>query len=153
MDRNRTLIGFGWGVAATAGMSVLMIAGVLTGMSPMPRPIPKALVASIVPPGFPGPAILILAAGAHLAYGGLFGAILATVADRVSLSKGLGLGIGLWMLLGVVYLPLLGWGVFGIEVTARIAVATLVLHLVYGTVVAFGLLRTDSESPTGTAAA
>lgn len=32
----------------------------------------------------------------------------------------------------VVVLPFLGWGLFGASQTPRIAVATLVLHLVYG---------------------
>ena len=32
----------------------------------------------------------------------------------------------------VVFLPFLGWGFFGVAITPRIAVATLILHLVYG---------------------
>jgi len=39
----------------------------------------------------------------------------------------------LWALMGLAWLPYLGWGLFGTGITARIAAATLLLHLVYGT--------------------
>lgn len=32
----------------------------------------------------------------------------------------------------LIVLPLLGWGVFGVAITPPTAVATLVLHLIYG---------------------
>lgn len=46
--------------------------------------------------------------------------------------RGCGYGVLLWLLMGLVFLPALGWGFFGTAITAAIAVATLVLHLVYG---------------------
>ena len=44
MNAKRLAVGFGWGVVATLAMSALMILGVLTGLSPMPAPIPEAIV-------------------------------------------------------------------------------------------------------------
>lgn len=35
--------------------------------------------------------------------------------------------------MGLAWLPYLGWGLFGTGITAKIAAATLLLHLVYGT--------------------
>ena len=43
--------------------------------------------------------------------------------------------------MGVVVLPLLGWGLFGTAITPRVAVATLLLHLVYGSVLGWSLDR------------
>lgn len=135
MDAKRLASGFGWGVVATLAMSALMILGVLTGLSPMPSPIPAAIVnngLALLGVGLPMPLIMLLAAGAHLSYGGVAGAVLAALTRPVTLWKGLGWGVLLWLVMQVVVLPLLGWGFFGVAITPRIAVATLVLHLVYG---------------------
>ena len=123
---------FGWGVLATVVMSAIMIAGVLTGLSPMPKPIPAAIVGKLLGPGLAKPALIGLAAVLHLAYGGFWAALLAAATQRVTVWKGLGLGVTLWLLMQVAVLPWLGWGLFGVGQTPKIAVATLVLHLVYG---------------------
>jgi hypothetical protein len=136
METKRLAIGFGWGVVATIAMSVLMILGVVTGLSPMPSPIPEAIVnkgLELFGVGLPGLLIMLLAAGAHLSYGGVAGAILAALTRPVTLWKGLGWSVLLWLVMQVAVFPFLGWGLFGVAITPLIAVATLVLHLVYGT--------------------
>jgi hypothetical protein len=133
--------GFGWGVVATIGMSVLMLLGRATGLTPMPKPVPVALVARILGGG-PKPLLMTLGALSHLAYGGFWGGVLASATRRIDLAKGLGLGIALWLLMQLVALPFLGWGAFGLALTPKIAVATLVLHLVYG-----GLLGVLADRP------
>ena len=74
----------------------------------------------------------MLAVVAHLAYGGFWGGVLAAGARRVTLAGGVALGLALWLLMQLVVLPYLGWGVFGLAQTPKIAIATLVLHVVYG---------------------
>ena len=136
MDGKRLAIGFGWGLVATLAMSVVMLIGFATGISPMPKPIPAAIVGKVVGgvlgEGIPQRAIMAVAVASHFAYGGFWGALLGALTRRVTLWKGLGLGVFLWLLMGMVALPFLGWGIFGVGITAQIAVATLVLHLVYG---------------------
>lgn len=44
--------------------------------------------------------------------------------------KGIGLEIFLWAIIQVVFLPYIGWGLFGAAISPLIVVATLVLHLV-----------------------
>ncbi len=146
MKTKRLAVGFGWGVVATIAMSALMILGVVTGLSPMPAPIPSAIVnrgLGLLGVGLPMPLIMFLAAGAHLSYGGVAGAILAALTRPVTLWKGLGWGVLLWLVMQVVVFPFLGWGLFGVAITPRIAVATLVLHLVYGATL--GLLMDRGE--------
>ena len=63
----RLALGAGWGLVATLAMSALMIAGMLAGISPMPKPIPVALVAHVLGGGLPVPALIALGALAHLA--------------------------------------------------------------------------------------
>src|SRR5919109_300349 len=103
MDKQRIIPGFGWGVVATIAMSVLMLIGVATGVSPMPKPIPAAIVGQFLGEGAPKPLI------------------------------GIAMGLFLWFLMGLFVLPALGWGLFGIGITPKIAIATLILHLIYGT--------------------
>ena len=66
--------GFGWGVVATLAMSALMILGVVARLSPMPSPIPAAIVnkgLGLFGVGLPMLLIMLLAAVAHLSYGGV----------------------------------------------------------------------------------
>jgi hypothetical protein len=152
MTRHRLRTGLGYGVVATIAMSILMLLALVSGNSPMPQPVPKAIVTQLFGSGIPKPMLMGLAVGLHLGYGGVFGAVLAWIARPVTLWKGLALGVGLWALMQVTFLPLLGWGLFGTAITPKIAVATLVLHLVYGSVLSWPLdrdtLTTSGESTT-----
>ncbi|MFW6201277.1 MAG: DUF6789 family protein [Gemmatimonadota bacterium] len=137
--------GFVWGVVATVAMSVLMVIGMLTGVAPMPRPIPAALVGRTLGGG-PEPLIMVLAVAAHLAYGGVWGGVFASLVRPVTVWNGLALGVGLWLLMQVAVLPYLGWGAFGAAVTPAIAVATLALHLVYGATYGALVRRVESAA-------
>jgi hypothetical protein len=136
METRRLAAGFGWGLVATLAMSILMIIAVATGLSPMPKPIPAAMVGKVVGgvvrEGIPQPAIVALAVASHFVYGGFWGAVLAALTRPVTLWKGIGLGVILWLIMQLAVLPFLGWGLFGLAITPLIAVATLVLHLAYG---------------------
>jgi hypothetical protein len=131
-EERRFVMGFLWGVVATIVMSLLMIVGLATGMSPMPKPIPAAIMGKLLGPSVPRPALMTLAVVAHLGYGGFWGGVLARVARPVTIVKGVLLGLLLWLGMQLLVLPFLGWGAFGSQVTPRIAMATFVLHLVYG---------------------
>jgi hypothetical protein len=129
---SRFLSGLGWGIVATVAMSIPMIAGAVAGFLPMPRPIPAAIVGTILGQALPQPALMVLAAGSHLAYGGVAGGILAMLTRPVTVVKGLGWGVLLWAVMGVAWLPFLGWGIFGTGISPRVTVATFVLHLIFG---------------------
>lgn len=135
MITKRFWSGFGWGVVATVGMSIPMIIGTASGVAPMPEPIPKAIVTTVLGKELPIPLIMFLAAGSHLAYGGIWTALLTQVTARITIWKGLGLGVFLWLFMQVVVLPFIGWSMFGATITPKIAAATLVLHLIYGALV------------------
>lgn len=131
---------FGWGVVATLAMTALMAATVVAGVSPLPKPIPAALVGQTFGP-LPQVAVLSLALVGHLIYGGLAAAVLAGLTRRIDVKTGLLWGGALWVVTGAAWLPYLGWGPFGLQHTPAIAVATLVLHLVYGAVLGWSTDR------------
>lgn len=135
MDSRRFALGFAGGMVATILMSIPMIIGTVMGVSPMPQPIPAAIVGTVFGEGMPQPLLLLLAALAHLAYGGFWGGVLAVLVQPVTVWKGIGLGLFLWLIMQLVVLPFLGWGPFGTAITPMIAGATLVLHLIYGAAV------------------
>lgn len=120
-------------------MSIPMAIGMGTGVAPMPEPIPAAIVTGLFGSGLAAPVLVVLAAGSHLGYGGVWGAVLGWGTSEVTIGTGLALGTGLWLLMQIAVLPLLGWGLFGTAITPAIAVATLVLHLIYGAVLGWGL--------------
>lgn len=154
MNTRRLALGFGWGVVATVAMSIPMVLGFVTGISPMPVPVPLAVVSTVLGvgdamarDGMPDPFLLLLAASSHLAYGGFWGAILFIGTQPVTVWKGLGLGVFLWLIMQVAVLPLVGWGPFGAAISPLIGPATLLLHLIYGTTL--GWLGERSEPIAG----
>ncbi len=134
--------GFSWGLLATLAMTIVMGLGMASGKAPMPDPIPIAIMKQLLGE-VPQPVLMATGLIAHFLYGGIFGAILGTLFEgQIKVWHGLVLGILLWVVMQVIVLPVIGWGIFGSGVTPKIAVATLVLHLVYGGVVGWGLRGT-----------
>lgn len=134
-----------WGVGATVVMSMFMLVATATGVSPLPEPIPAALAKRLLGAEAAGPLVLLVAIVSHLGYGGVWGGLLARTVQPVTIGWGLGLGVGLWLLMQVVVLPLLGWGLFGVAVTPAVAGATLVLHLIYGGTLGLGMDRAGAR--------
>lgn len=138
--------GFLYGLLATLGMTVLMLIGVGTGLSPMPSPVPVALAHWMLG-DLSRLALMVAGMTAHFLYGGIAGAVLfALLPGRVQVWWGLGFGVLLWLGMQLVFLPLLGWGLFGSAVTPKIAVATGVLHLVYGAILGWGGARARASA-------
>ena len=130
-----------YGLLGTLFMSVIMLIGMGTGMSPIPEPIPAAIAKGLLG-NAPKPLIMGFAIITHFGYGAFWGAALFYwVRTKGSIWHGLGLGVLLWLIMELIVLPLLGWGVFGLAYTPKIAVATLVLHLIYGGTPGWGLSR------------
>lgn len=92
-----------------------------------------------------------LALIAHFGYGAFWSVVLVAIfKNSVSLGKGISLALVLWLIMMVVYSPIIGWGLFGLSGSSpsvasdaplylqagpKYLVATLVLHLVYGSII------------------
>jgi hypothetical protein len=88
---------------------------------------------------------------AHFGYGATWSMVLiALYGSETDLGAGLILSVGLWLFMMLVYSPVIGWGVFGfggaghtlspdnplyLGSPVKYLVATLVLHLIYGSII------------------
>jgi hypothetical protein len=97
----------------------------------MPKPIPLAIAAHVLGEATPRPLLIAVAFSSHLIYVGVWAALLGMIASRVTVWHALALGSLLWIVMGLAVLPWLGWGLFGLGLRPPIAVATVLLHLVY----------------------
>ncbi len=133
--------GFVLGLAATFAMTVAMFFSMISKLSPMLPPIPGAL-AKWAFGALPKPAPMGIGIFAHFLYGGVAGLLFSFVLkEKVNILKGIGWGIFLWLTMQFIFLPILGWGVFGSAINPKIAVATLMLHLIYCSTLSWGLKR------------
>lgn len=137
--------GMGWGIVATLSMSAFHLLAKWLGAFPAWPPTPAAVVRRLFGSGLPHPLIIVLAIAFHIAYGAFWGGTLWALARRVTIRKGIAMGIFLWLIMQLVVFPFLGWGVFASALNSKIAAAALVEHLVFGTVL--GLLGMRSTSP------
>ncbi len=130
-----------FGLLGTLVMSLVMLVGMGTSVSPLPEPIPLAIAK-----GFLGstakPIVTLFAIITHFGYGAFWGALLYnwTKADG-TIWHGLGWSVMLWLIMELIVLPLLGWGLFGSAITPKIAAVTFLLHLIYGVILGWGLKR------------
>lgn len=140
-----------WIKSATVGalgsliMFLIMIWAIqVSGIAPFNMP-PSAAFLEVLGLNV-GPLALLT----HFGYGAFWSMVLVYLfGTDTSTGKGIGLALGLWLFMMVVYSPIIGWGLFGfgdagqlpadhplyLEPGPKYLVATLVLHLVYGTVI------------------
>lgn len=134
------------GLVGSLVMFILIQLALRVGMAPFNAPPSAVFLISVkdmlgIPPV---PWALVL----HFAHGLIWSVILVALARHgANLWKGLGLGVFLWLVMMVVWSPVIGWGFFGIGGSPegiaedsplylapgpKYIVATLILHLVYG---------------------
>ena len=131
--------GFIAGVYATIIMSVALLLGMAVGGSLLPEAVPMAVMESIFGSEAGMGLLLFATVVGHLIYGGFWGALLAALMPPVTETRGVMLGVFLWLVEQLVVVPALGWGVFGASMAPTIAATTFVFtgtsflfHLVYG---------------------
>ncbi len=119
------------GFVATVVLSALMVLKSMMGLMPELNVI--AMLAKMTG-GSP-----IMGWVGHFAIGTiLWGGLFAYLAPRIpggsDWIKGMLFGIGAWLLMMIVVMPMAGAGFFGANLGMMAAVMTLVLHLIYGAV-------------------
>ncbi len=142
---SRIFTGFALGVAAVIPMTTVHFLLRTAGLFPASKPVFLAVAGEIFGSGLPPSGLMVLGLACHFAYGGFWGAVLLAAARRVTVWKGIGLGLFLWLAMQLLVLPFVGYGAFASHVTWKLAPASVVTHLVYGA--ALGALGARATRP------
>lgn len=127
-------------------MFFIMLLGInVIGIAPFNTPPSAAFLKQL------GLAIGPLPLVVHFGYGATWSIVLVALwGSDTDLKAGLTLALGLWLFMMLIYSPIIGWGVFGFGGTGhtlaptdplylgspvKYIVATLVLHLIYGSII------------------
>jgi len=124
------------GFAATVVLSMFMIAKGMMGVMPQLNPIEdivrvtQGLTGLSLPPPFGWVGHFVLGT---VLWGFLYAALQARV-PGTPVVKGLIFGVAAWLVMMIVFMPLSGHGMFAMSLGPQAAMATLVLHLIFGAV-------------------
>ncbi len=127
----------GVGVAAAVLLSAVMVPAFKLGVSPLPKPLGLAFAETLLGRSLPLPVGLLF----HVVYVTFWAVIYVVVfRARRTLVSALLLGLVLWLIVLVVFFPVVGWGFMGLSVGPKLIVASLVPHLLFA-VFLWGLCR------------
>ena len=118
----------GVGVITAVVLSAIMMAGMKTGISPMPKPLGLAFASTVLGTEVPLPVGLLF----HVAWVTLWSVVyVALFRDRLTFGRALGLALVLWVLALVAFFPFVGWGFLGLAVSPKLIVGALVPHVLF----------------------
>ena len=123
--------GIGAGLAATAVLSMIMVAKGMMGL--MPELDVIAMLSSMMntPPAVGWVMHFMIG---MLAWGLGFVAFYRFLPGGSDISKGISFGIAAWVMMMLAIMPMAGAGLFGLKMGMPAPVMTLMLHVIYGAV-------------------
>ena len=138
----------GVGLLGSLIMFLLMMLGIHgTGFAPFNTPPSAAFLIEL---GLPAQPLGLIV---HFGYGAFWSVLLVYLyEDNVDTKKGLAIALGAWLIMMIIYSPIIGWGLFGfgdahtltatdplfLEAGPKYLISTLILHLVFGAVIGWG---------------
>ena len=132
---NRLFEGMVSGFIGTLVLTVLMIIKKQLGIMPALDPVHMLTEMVSTRMGIaPSPIIgWIMHFGiGTVAWGGLFGLLNSKIPSHNQISKGILFGIGAWLVMMLVPMPMSGAGFFALKLGIQATLLTLMLHLIYG---------------------
>lgn len=126
--------GIGAGLAATAVLSMIMVAKGMMGLMPQLDVISMLSSMMNTAPVFGW--IMHFMIG-MLAWGLGFVVFHRYLPGKSDLSKGISFGIAAWAMMMLAIMPMAGAGIFGLKMGMVAPVMTLMLHAIYGAVLGF----------------
>ncbi len=116
----------GVGIANAVALSAIMVPAARAGISPFPEPLSLAF-ARLVLGQVPMPVGLLF----HLVYVTFWSVVYVAAFPRRTFLSALWLAAGLWVIVLVIFFPMVHWGAFGLAVSPKLIVASLVPHLLF----------------------
>lgn len=127
----------GVGIVTAILLSAVMVPALKLGISPLPKPLGLAFAETILGRALPLPIGLLF----HVAYVTFWSvAFIVLFRNNLRFQNALRLGLALWILVLLVFFPVVGWGFLGLGVSPKLIVASLVPHLLFA-VFLWGLCR------------
>ena len=127
----------GVGVGTAILLSAVMVPAFKLGISPLPKPLGLAFAETVLGRSLPLPVGLLF----HVVYVTFWAVVyVAVLRAHRPLVSALLLGLVLWLIVLVVFFPVVGWGLLGLGVGPKLIVASLVPHLLFA-VFLWGLCR------------
>ncbi len=127
----------GVGVVTALLLTGVMVPAMKLGFSPMPKPLGLAFAETVLGRALPLPVGLLF----HMLYVAFWSiAYVSLFRDSLSLTKALVLGGLLWVAVLLIFFPVVGWGLLGLNVGPKLIVAALVPHVLFA-VFLWGLCR------------
>ncbi len=118
----------GVGVGTAVLLSAVMVPAFKLGISPLPKPLGLAFAETLLGRSLPLPVGLLF----HVAYVTFWAVFyVAVLRAHRPLVSALLLGLALWLIVIVIFFPVVGWGYLGLGVGPQLIVASLVPHLLF----------------------
>lgn len=118
----------GIGVFNGVLLAALNIIAVKMGVSAFPKPLALAFAVTVIGMKVP----LWIGLLFHVAYVTFWSvAYVVLFRDRLTLASVLGLTLVIWLLVQVVFFPVVGWGFFGLGIGVRVTAWSVVPHLLF----------------------
>ena len=128
------LDGRDWAKAISVGIGVsiltalFMLAGLKSGISPLPKPLGLAFAETVLRSELPLPVGLLF----HTIWVTAFSVLYVVLfRDRLTFMPALMLAIALWLFVLVFFFPVVGWGFLGLAVGPRLIIGAAAPHLLF----------------------
>ena len=132
-ELRRVLRGAIWGALATVAMVIFLGLGLgwSASLGHVRASFPRLIVGQVLGRDH-GFALGLLSFVATFAFGALAGVVFAYFSRPMTFAKGVGLGIFLWFVTQITFIPWLGLSDFGLVHGGRFAFLSLIVFLAYG---------------------
>jgi hypothetical protein len=133
----------GVGVATAAILAVLNVIALKSQVSPLPKPLGLAFAETVFGRNLPLPVGLLF----HLAWVTFFSVVYVVLwRNALTLRNANILASVLWLLVLIVFFPVVGWGFLGLAVSPKLIVPATVSHLLFAAIL-WGLCRIAFSDP------
>ena len=132
-----TLKAIGIGVLTALLLSAVMVPAFKSGIAPLPKLPSVAFAELFLGPNVPLPVGLFF----HVVYVTFWAFVYVKIfRDRLTFLNALWLGLALWVVILIVFFPVIGWGFLGMAITPKLIPASLVPHVLFAAFL-WGLCR------------
>lgn len=120
----------GIGIAVSVLTALVMVAGLASGVSPFPRPPSLAFAETVLGGSLPMPVGLLF----HTVYVTFWSVLFLRYfpEGKRDLKNALILALELWLIVLLLFFPVVGWGFAGTQISPALIPASAVPHLLFG---------------------